>query len=67
MQGIPITAERLLGQSPLEVKFSTHDGRAWVRALEATATKDVALAEERFVAEAQKTVAAPPTPDVELF
>ncbi len=66
-EGIPITAERLLGQSPLEVKFSTHDGRAWVRALEATATKDVALAEERFVAEAQKTVAAPPTPDVELF
>jgi chemotaxis receptor (MCP) glutamine deamidase CheD len=64
---IPITAERLLGQSPLEVKFSTHDGRAWVRALEATATKDVAMAEERFVAEAKKTVATPPTPDVELF
>ena len=64
---IKITAERLLGDSPLEVKFSTSDGRAWVRALEANATKDVAAAEARFVAEARKTEAAPPSPDVELF
>jgi chemotaxis receptor (MCP) glutamine deamidase CheD len=66
-ENIRIVAERLGGHSPLEVKFDTHDGRAWVHALEATATQDVALAEERFVAEAKKSVAAPPSADVELF
>ncbi|MFM7232628.1 MAG: CheR family methyltransferase [bacterium] len=66
-ENIRIVAERLGGHSPLEVKFDTYDGRAWVHALEATATQDVALAEERFVAEAKKSVAAPPSADVELF
>lgn len=64
---IPILAERLCGDAPLEVKFNTCDGRAMVRALEPTATKDVTLAEERFAAEAKKTTVAPPTMDVELF
>ncbi len=66
-EGIPIVSERLLGRLPLEVRFQTDSGRAFVRALEPSTAARVEREEETYVEEAKHTVETPATNGVELF
>jgi chemotaxis protein methyltransferase CheR len=67
-EGIPVVAERLGGNRPLEVRFHPHDGRALVREIDSQRVAEL-IARERSAARRPGPDVAPPPgpPKVTLF
>jgi chemotaxis receptor (MCP) glutamine deamidase CheD len=66
-EGIPVVAERLGGEAAVEVRFATHTGQAFVRAIP-HAVRDVACRERHFRQRVSREAQAPARPgDVTLF
>ena len=64
LEGIPVRAERLRGERPLEVRFETDSGRVLLRTLPVTAYRQAAVHEARLRRELE---ARRPQNDVTLF